>query len=138
MKLPTKNVDIALLVLRLVVGIVFVYHGYAKVTGMEGTIGFFASLGFAPILAYAVAWIETLGGALMILGVGTRVIAPLFAVIMLVAIFMVKDGSFSKAELDIVLLGASIALFSAGSGAYAIPAFKSTTAVPVGTSATQQ
>jgi putative oxidoreductase len=123
MKFTTTNTDLGALILRLIVGIVFVYHGYAKLTGMEGTIGFFASLGFAPILAYLVAWIETLGGVLMILGIGARVIAPLFVAIMLVATFVAKDGSFKKAELDIVLLCASLAIYWIGAGSYRVPAF---------------
>lgn len=92
------------------------YHGITKFGSMEGVIGFFQTLGFAPFLAYLVATIETLGGLLLILGIFPRVVASLFAVIMLVAIFKVKGGDFKKAELDVVLLFVSAAIFCLDTG----------------------
>lgn len=120
MKFASRNIDLGLLLLRIVVGGVFINHGLMKLTNMQGTIGFFDSLGFGPFLAYAVALIETIGGLFMILGLWTPVVAILFAVIMLVAIFKTKMGNFSKAELDLVMLLTSAAVFFAGNGKYAI------------------
>lgn len=114
--------NLGLWILRLVVGGIFLYHGITKFNGIEGVVGFFGSLGFSPFLAYLVATIETVGGALLILGFFPRIISALFVMIMLVAIFRVKGADFTKAELDVTLLFASAAVFFLGAGAY-VPAF---------------
>ena len=114
--------------LRTAVGLVFVAHGAQKlfVMGPAGLAGFFGSLGIPLPLpnAYAVIAIELLGGLAMIAGVGTRVIAALFAVVMAVAIATVHgaQGFFlpNGYEFVLVLLAASVALVLQGSGAYAL------------------
>jgi hypothetical protein len=49
-----------LLLIRLSVAATFIVHGWQKIGNMEGTIGFFASLGFGAALTYAVAATESL------------------------------------------------------------------------------
>lgn len=78
-------------VLRIFLGAAFFAHGLAKFQGGIGnTAAFFESLGLPGFAAYIVATIELIGGAAMILGIGTRVIACLFVLIMAGAIFKVK------------------------------------------------
>jgi uncharacterized membrane protein YphA (DoxX/SURF4 family) len=120
MKLASRHIDLGLLLLRLLVGGVFINHGLMKLTNMGGTIGYFDSLGFGPFLAYAVAIIETVGGVLMVLGLWTPIVAILFVIIMLVAILKTKMGNFSKAELDLIMILGSAAVFFAGNGKYAV------------------
>jgi len=118
-------------ILRIVVGIVFMAHGLQKLQGIEGTVGFFGFLGIpAPeIMAWVVALVETLGGLALILGLGTRYAAALLAVVMLVAILMVKlpvgliapmDTPGVGYELDGTLLAASLALLILGGGALSL------------------
>lgn len=124
MKSGIKNLNLGLFLLRLVVGGVFLYHGIDKLTHMQGTIGFFGSLGFAPWLAWLIAILETAGGALMILGFCTCFLSAMFIVILLVAIFKVKLGmpmGIRAAELDIVVLVSSLAIMFTGAGRWAIP-----------------
>lgn len=128
MKLAGKNIDLGLLFLRILVGGVFINHGLMKLTNMQGTIGFFDSLGFGPFLAYAVAIIETVGGLFMVLGLWTPIVSILFVLIMLVAILKTKMGNFSRAELDLVMIAGSLAVFFAGNGKYALKAKSDTTA----------
>jgi len=76
-----------------------------------------------------VALLETIGAVLLILGLGTRILAVLFAFDMLVAIFAAKRG-FMKTpfmaqqatgwEFDFALLGISLALFVMGAGSLAL------------------
>ncbi len=108
--------------LRVVVGIIFLVHGWDKLQGMEGTIGFFASLGMPAIFAYLVAWVEFLGGIAMILGVYTRVVGYLFAVIMVSAIVLVKGakGLSGGYELDLLLLVSSLTVAWYGAGPYSV------------------
>ncbi len=114
-----SNQGFGLLLLRLTVGGIFLYHGITKFQNLEGTIGFFGKLGLAPFWAYLVATVETVGGALMVLGLWTTIVGLLFAVILIVALVKTKIGtvtSFSGAELDVVLLLASLSVAFAGAG----------------------
>ena len=66
----SNSVSLGLAVLRVVVGIVFVYHGYDKffATGIAGTTGFFTQIG-APLPGVAaplVAVLEFAGGIALI------------------------------------------------------------------------
>ena len=57
-----------------VLGITFFIHGLAKFQGgIENTVGWFASIGLGA-LAYAVASIELVGGILLIIGLGSRIV----------------------------------------------------------------
>ncbi|MDX1395973.1 MAG: DoxX family protein [Gemmatimonadota bacterium] len=88
----SPNPGLGLAILRVVIGVIFVAHGWTKLFGgMEGTIGFFGSLGIpAPTLAaWFVALLETGGGALLIVGLMVTPIALLLAVQMVVAIVLV-------------------------------------------------
>jgi len=113
-----------LTVLRVVVGIVFLMHGYQKLFTMHihGVAGFFSHLGI-PLPAFAaivVTLVEFVGGILLITGIATRIPAVLLSVDMLVAISTVhiKNGFFSPGvEFPLTLLAAAICLALAGGGA---------------------
>ncbi|KAA6447864.1 DoxX family protein [Bacillus swezeyi] len=116
--------EIGALILRLVTGLTFLLHGISKFQGgIENTVGFFSNIGIPGFLAYIVAIIELAGGALMILGLGTRIIGVLFALVMIGAIFTVKlsagfmgtDGGAGY-EFDVTLLAMSVYLALNGSG----------------------
>jgi uncharacterized membrane protein YphA (DoxX/SURF4 family) len=105
---PTND-RLGSLVLRVTLGAIFLTHGIQKLSNMEGTIGFFGMIGFSAFWAWTVALIETIGGAAVILGIGTRIWSSLLAIIMLVVITKVKSGKgFQAMELDIVLLGLAL------------------------------
>ncbi|WP_309088447.1 DoxX family protein [Domibacillus sp.] len=111
------------LILRLVLGFTFFMHGLDKLRGgIVGTAGFFESVGIPGFMAYVVAGIELVGGILLILGLGVRILSILFAVILIGAIFTVKlsAGFLGGLELDIVLLAMSVHLALAGSSKYAL------------------
>lgn len=118
----------AIAILRIVVGLVFVAHGYQKVFvfGHAGVAQGFAGMGVpAPTLTAAlVAALELLGGVALILGVGTRIAAILLACDMLGAILLVHgpNGFFlpTGAEFAFTLLGAATALAVAGAGTASI------------------
>lgn len=113
-----KNVGIAILLLRLVLGATFLVHGIMKFQGgIDGTVAFFDSLGLPSVVAYATAIIELVGGAAMILGLGTRIVGALFAIVMVGAIVTAKWGApfVGGYELDLVLLVLSAALALTGS-----------------------
>jgi putative oxidoreductase len=110
-----KN-EIGKVILRVVVGLTFFIHGLSKFQGgISNTVGFFDSLGLPGFTAYVVALVELIGGIALILGLGTRIVTLLFALIMLGAIFTAKlsagflgNDQMAGYELDLVLLAASI------------------------------
>jgi putative oxidoreductase len=113
-----------LTILRIIVGVVFMFHGYQKLfkMGFHGVAGFFAHSGIPLPMASAVVvtLVEFVGGILLIAGVGTRVAAALLAVDMIVAILVVhlKHGFFAPMgfEFPLTLLAASLCLVLSGGG----------------------
>ena len=71
------NIDLAALILRLSLGIMFIAHGLLKVLvfTMPGTVGFFESQGFPGFSAYIVTGAEIGGGVLLLAGVATRAVS---------------------------------------------------------------
>lgn len=117
------NRDMGLLLLRVTVGVVFVYHGWAKLNGIEGTGQFFNSLGIplSGLMAWVVALVEFLGGLSLIFGIYSRVAAKLLFVDMLVALLLAHvGGPWLKAELPLVLLGATAAIAMGGAGSWVV------------------
>jgi putative oxidoreductase len=115
--------DLALLVLRLVVGLFFAGHGAQKLWGafgghgVQGTAQFFESIGVRPGRRNAVfaGWSEFLGGALLALGLFTPLAALLIISVMTTAVLSVhakngpwvSDGGF---EYNFVLIATAFVL----------------------------
>lgn len=120
------NLDLALLILRVVLAAVMLAHGLPKVTGFSGTVGFFGSVGVpAPALAAAFSVVaEVGGGILVLLGVAVDIAGLLIAVDMLGAIVFVhfKNGFSAQggSEFPVTLLGIAMALALAGPGSYSV------------------
>jgi putative oxidoreductase len=120
---PGNYHDIAILILRLGVGVVFILAGWGKLTGIEGTVGFFGDIGIpAPgIMAWVVGIVEFFGGIMVLTGTYIRIPALLLATVMLVAIISTKlDRPFNAMRLDLMLLLMNLALALLNSGRYSI------------------
>src|SRR5690625_6574539 len=115
--------EIGTLLLRIMLGLVFVANGYSKFQGGLGdTAAWFESMGIAGVLAYAVGAIELVGGIALILGIGTRVVSLLFGIIMIGAIFTVnlQAGFLEGYVLDLVLLVIAVHIILNGSNLYSL------------------
>lgn len=116
--------DWALLILRVALGIVFVYHGYGKLfgnnPGMDKFIQMVAGIGFpAPALfAYLAALSEFVGGIAIILGIYTHVFGTLIAIVMLVAFLIVKKAKIPSGDADLSLFAMAVAIVLAGPGSF--------------------
>ncbi|PIC81285.1 oxidoreductase [Sporosarcina sp. P18a] len=123
-----KKKEISIFLLRIMVGISFFVHGFVKFQGGIGnTAGWFESIGIPGFLAYFVGAVEVIGGIALILGLGTRVVSALLAIIMVGAILKVKIsvGFLGTAEsvgyeLDLLLLVIAIFLSVNGSKIWAV------------------
>jgi putative oxidoreductase len=113
---------------RLALGIIFIAHGAQKVLGVWGGKGLAdftsgdAPLGLRPAWLWlgAAAISELVGGALVFVGLLTRLGALSIAFVMLVAMFGVHWGAFFMnnrgIEYTVALLGMALALIIAGGG----------------------
>jgi putative oxidoreductase len=90
MRLLDRAQPVALLVLRIGLGIILLAHGKGKIFGgMAQHKLMVASLGVPAWLAYLSAGTEFFGGTLLIIGLLTRLVALAVVIEMLVAIFRV-------------------------------------------------
>ncbi|HCG47376.1 DoxX family membrane protein [Corynebacterium flavescens] len=89
--------DAALLVFRAVLGIIFVAHGVDKMfmTGMDETIGQFSAWGVPQpqISAYLAAIGEMIGGAFLVIGLLTTLVAGALALLAACALYFVHLGN---------------------------------------------
>lgn len=129
--------DWGLLILRIAMGIIFIAHGWPKLNPngpMKGPAGFAAGLKQMRVplpmfFAWVVALLETVGAVLLMLGLGTRILAIGFAIDMFVAInvalrpmgakFTSMEGGM-RWELEFLLLASALALLFTGAGSLAL------------------
>lgn len=80
------------LVARLTVGWIFVESGWGKLHNLPKVVEFFQSLGIpaASLQAPFVATVELVGGALVLVGLFTRLASPLLMATMVVALITAK------------------------------------------------
>lgn len=113
----------AALPLRLAVGGVFLHHGIMKLQlGIPGLSAFLHSVGvpFSDVFAVILMAVETVGGALVILGILTRFWGICFAVEMAVAILRVKIPGHQNLELEALLFAGALSLIALGDGPVAL------------------
>ncbi|CAM4195681.1 DoxX family protein [Nocardia ninae] len=90
MRPQTRTADIWLLCCRISVGLMFLIGAVKKVTDLDWFRDEFVALGapFPHLTAPVTAWIELVGGALLILGAFTRVAAAALAATMVGALWL--------------------------------------------------
>jgi putative oxidoreductase len=133
-----SSVDLAALVVRVVLGFVFIAHGGQKLFGWFGGGGIHGTTAFLRIVgipapdtfAYVVAVTEFFGGVLLVVGLLTFVATLGLLIDMAVAIATVSHALsfFSQTrvgygwELNLALIGLAAALLIMGPGAWSLDA----------------
>ena len=126
----TQQSELAALLLRVSLGVMYLAHSVVLkllTFGLAGTAGFFTSIGLPGWLAYLTFAAEAVGGAMLVLGVQTRLVALALIPTLLGAIIWVhapngwvfssKGGGW---EYPLFLIAASVVLSLLGDGAYAV------------------
>ena len=120
------------LVGRLLIVALFLPAGLSKLTGFEGTVGYFTSLGLpVPALAVVVAIVvEVVGSVALILGYQTRLVTVVMAVFTIAANIsghpywaVPAEQAFVTQLLffkNIAVIGGLLVLASAGAGKFSI------------------
>ena len=127
---PAPRTDAGLLVLRLGLGALMLFHGIYKLThGIAWIAGPLGKAGLPAWLAYGVYVGEVLAPVLVILGLWARPAALIIAFDMCMAIFLARRGDVAKInpggggwaiELELMFLVAALAIALAGSGRYSL------------------
>lgn len=127
--LPAPNPAYVALILRLALGAIYLAHSVILklvLFTLPGTAQFFAGLGLPAAGAYLVFAAEAVGGALLVLGIGTRYVALVLIPVLLGATWVHAGNGwvFSAAgggwEYLVFLIVASLALAALDDGAHAL------------------
>jgi putative oxidoreductase len=97
MTAPSWTQDLAILLARVVAGVVFMAHGWQKlaINGVDATAAFFGQVGvpLPAVSAWFSALVELVGGAALILGAAVPLAALLLVVDMIGAYLFVHVGN---------------------------------------------
>lgn len=127
--LPAPARDIAMLIARIILGVVLFAHGWQKlmINGISDTYGQFEKLGIplAIVSASFTSFVEFVGGVLIILGALTTTVVALDLIVMVGAagFVHVTHGIFAKDggwELVGVIVAVELALAAFGPGRYSV------------------
>jgi putative oxidoreductase len=125
----TTTDDTAKLLLRVVLGLLIVLHGIAKLKGGPGfVLDVVSKAGLPSFIAYLVYVGEVVAPILLILGIYTRIGAVLVAINMVFALLLVHTGQFMSLgqsggwalELQGMYLVTAIAVALLGAGRYSL------------------
>lgn len=121
--------SIAVLIGRIFISILFILAGWAKLTAISGTAGYFGSLGLPmpTVTAVLVGLIEFLGGIAILVGFQTRIAAVIVALFTigatLVAHMDFSDGlNVMMTQKNLAIAGGLLALAAYGAGSYSVDA----------------
>lgn len=125
-----QRTELATFLLRLTLGIMYLAHSLVlklSTYGLAGTASFFVGVGLPGWLAYVTFAAEVVGGALLVLGVQTRIVVialmpALFGAIIWVHawngwVFTAPNGGW---EYPAFLIVVSVVQFLLGDGVYAL------------------
>ncbi|MEN9621690.1 MAG: hypothetical protein RLZZ67_124 [Candidatus Parcubacteria bacterium] len=112
--------DISSLVVRLIIGGIFIAAGWMKVSDMAGTLGFFSSLGIPAYLTYAVSYLELIGGVAIVLGAWTCISSAVLGVIMIVAVGITYKGGLQAFGYPLVTLAGLVSLIGSCGGKFSV------------------
>lgn len=114
-----NRIDLGAALLRTGLGVMFIAHALLKVFVFTpaGTVKFFESIGLPGPLAYATIAVEIVGGAMLVIGLYTRVVALALVPVLLGATWAHHANGW---------------LFTSPNGGWEYPAFLTLSAVAVG------
>jgi len=126
--MENRNIDMAALILRTSLGLMFIAHGLLKVMvfTLPGTVQFFDAMGFPGWMAYVVTFAEIAGGIALVAGIYTRQIAMALVPVLIGAlyvhsgngwVFTSENGGW---EYPLFLVSATVVQALLGPGRYVV------------------
>lgn len=123
-----RQTNLGLLLFRIAIGFLMLFHGVAKLKGINGIKGMLGGQGLPEFLAYGVYITEIIAPIFILIGFRTRLASIVFFIGMLVIIFLAHSqdvfaltghGS-PKIELILMYCIVSLGLVFTGAGNYAV------------------
>ena len=125
--------NLSMLMLRLIIGAVFIVHGAQKLFGMfdgvgvEGTAKMIEGFGFSNPYTLAVVWgsTEFVGGIMLVLGIMSRVAGAAIFSLLVIQLWKANMAfslffQSSEVEHNLVVLAACIPLVLIGGGSWSV------------------
>jgi putative oxidoreductase len=121
------NIDLGLIILRISIGGLMLFHGIAKLEGLTFIKEALAGKGLPEILSYGVYITEIVAPVLIIIGYRTRIASVVFILGMIMAVYLVHPddifslsgtGAWAIETIGLFTFGA-LTLFFTGAGRYA-------------------
>ena len=122
-----KMKDMALLVGRVLLALMFVMAGWSKIGGYAGTQGYMEAMGVPGFMLPLVILLELGGGLAIVLGLFTRSLSVLLAGFTLMAAFIFHYQPAEQMQMlmfmkNLSVAGGFLALAAAGPGAFSLDA----------------
>ena len=127
---PAPRIDAGLLLLRLGVGTLLLFHGIFKISsGVGWMAGMLGGVGLPPWVGYGVYIGEIVAPVLLILGLWTRLAGLVIAFNMFMAILLARRADIGKVsetgggwaiELELLFLVGALTLALTGGGRYGL------------------
>ncbi|MDY0975469.1 DoxX family protein [Massilia sp. CFBP9012] len=123
---------------RILMAAIFIFSGVGKALAPEATLGYIQSVGlpFASLALIGAIAIEIGGGALLVLGYKTRLVAAGLAVFSLVTAFVFHNAIGDQNQLihllkNVAMAGGLLQVVAFGAGAYSLDAAAGRKAAPL-------
>lgn len=123
LSISSLNTDIATLMLRLIFGGLFIYHGFSKILAYNDILPKFGDIiGIGSTLSFNLVIFAEFGcGIFVTIGLLTRLTVLPISFTMIVAFFIAHaNDPFARKELALIFLLLSVVIFILGSGKYSI------------------
>lgn len=123
----TLQQNVALVIGRLLLSIIFILAGIQKITGYGGTVGYMEAMGVPGILLPLVILVEVVGGLAILFGFQTRIAALLLGGFSVLAALLFHFQPSDQIQMimlmkNFAIAGGFLALFVAGPGSLSIDA----------------
>lgn len=113
---------------RILLAVLFIWAGYGKITGYDGTAQFMSNMGVPGLFLPLVILLEVGGGIAIVLGFLTKPVAMIIAIFTVVAAIIFHNDWTNGMQLqffmkDISIAGGFLMLSAYGAGKYSLDNF---------------
>jgi len=117
--------DIATLLGRILLAVIFIWSGYGKIVGYAATVGYMEKFGVPGMMLPLVIALELAGGVLLVIGWQTKYVAIALAVFTVVAGILFHGNFGDRGQMihftkNLAIAGGFLALFVSGPGRWSL------------------
>ena len=119
---PSSLRPASLLLTRIVIAAIFLWHGIPKAFDIPAAMEKFAGFGLPPVLGPITGWVEVVAGSLLLIGLFHRYAAIALLAIIIGALVTVQipNGITAGLERDLMIFAGLVLLIAIGPGRFAL------------------